>query len=110
MLFFSDIHSPSVVAANMTSISIQWNDPPPKLLGSPHRNMTQYAVTVSPQDGTESRIVFLPAEARVFVIAGLHLPNTFDIETEVVIDTEGQGVQTYDIGVPMITGKYTGCV
>ena len=91
---------------------MQWNDSPPKLLGSPHRNITQYAATIIPQDGKKSRIVFVPAKAGVVVnVTGLQLPNTFDIRIDVVIDTEGQGEQTYDIGVPMVTvtllpGKY----
>ena len=107
------IQSPSVLAVNMTSISVQWNEPPPVLIGNPHRYITQYEVTVSPRDGGNPQVALVPAEAGVVVIVtGLRLPNTFDIGIDVVIDTEGQGEQTYDIGVPVITvtpagpGKY----
>ena len=111
-----DIQPPSVVAFNMTSVSLQWNEPPPELTGNPHRNITQYVVTVSPQDGGDAKVVFVPAEAGVVgMVTGLRLPNTFDIGIEVVIDTEGQGEQTYDIGVPVITvtpapGMYNGSI
>ena len=102
----SDIHRLSVVTANTTSITLQWNESAPELTGNPYRNITQYAVTVTPRDGGEPRVVFVtaPAEtAAVAIVTGLHLPNTFDIGIEVVINTEGQGEQTYDIGVPVIT-------
>ena len=109
----SDIQPLSVVAGNKTSVSLQWNEPPPELTGNPHRNITQYVVKVSSQDGGDPQIVFVPAEVGVVgIVTGLRLPNTFDIGTKVVINTEGQGEQTYDIGVPVFTvtpvaGKYS---
>ena len=109
----SDIQSPSVAAVNLSSISLHWNESAPKLTGNPHRDITQYAVTISSRDGGDSQNVLVPAEAGVVVnVTGVRLPNIFDIGIEVVIDTEGQGEQTYDIGVPVITvtpaapGKY----
>ena len=100
----SDIKHPSVELVNDTSISMKWNETAPELIGNPHRNITQYAVTLSPKDGGDSQHMYVPAEAGVVVnVTGLQLPNTFDIGIDVIIDTEGQGERTYDIGVTVIT-------
>ena len=100
----SDIQSPSVELVNATSISLHYNESIPLLRGNPNRNITQYLVKVSPRDGGDQQVVFVtPEVSAVVIVTGLNLLNTFDIGTEVVIDTEGQGEQTYDIGVPVIT-------
>ena len=55
--------------------------------------------------------MFVPAEAdAVYIITGLQPVTTYDIQIDVVIDTEGQGEQTYDLGVPPLivtTREYT---
>ena len=96
------MQSPIVVGINETSITLQWKAPPPDLTGKPNRNITQYAVTVSPQDGGGSQVAFVPAEIdAVCIITDLRLHTTYDIKIDVIIDTEGQGEQTYDIGSPL---------
>ena len=86
------------------SITLQWNEPPPDLTGNPPRNITQYAVTVSPQDGGNPHVQFVPAKAgAVCFITNLQTTMAYDIKVEVVIDTERQGEQTYDIGPPQFT-------
>ena len=94
-----DIQPPTIVGVNETSITLQWSEPPPALTGNPHRIITQYAVKILPQVGGDPQVFFVPAEIdAVCVITGLHLSTTYDIKVDVVIDTEGQGEQTYDIG------------
>ena len=110
VLHFLDIQSPSVVnidtswTMDTSSFSLQWNGVPPKLTGSPRRNITQYAVTISRRDGEAPKVVYIPAEAgTVYAVTGLQKLSTYDIEVDVVIDTEGQGKQTYDLGISLIT-------
>ena len=96
--------TPTIVAVDETSITLQWNEPPPELAGNPHRNITQYAVTIIPQDGGESQVVFVRAEEDTFYnVTSLHLATIYDIKVHVVIDTERQGEQTYDIGPPVFS-------
>ena len=92
----------------MTLISLQWNDPPPRLLGSPQRSITQYEVTAVQRDGEGSQIALVTAEAGVvYTVSTLHSPMGFDFKTNVVINTEGQSEQSYDIGVPPLSGEIT---
>ena len=101
----TDIKSPSVMDFNSTSITLQWNEIPPVLTGSPQRSITQYAVTLTPQDDEETDVVFVPAEANVVHMFTSLRPNTtYIIKTGMVIDTviKGQVEQTYDIGVPLL--------
>ena len=85
-------------------MTLQWNEPAPELTGNPQRNITQYVVTISSQDGGHSQVVYVPAEAdAVYLIAGLQPSTTYDIEMDFVIDTEGQGEQMYDLGVSSLT-------
>ena len=87
------------MGVNDTSITLQWSEPPPELTENPHRIITQYAVKVVPQGGGDPQFAVVPAEIDVVcVITGLQLSTTYDIKVDVVIDTEGQGEQTYDIG------------
>ena len=103
----SDIQSPSV-GGNTTSISLQWNEPPPRLLGSPQRSITRYEVTTVQRDGGGSQIALVTAESGViYTVSSLHSPMGFDFRTNVVINTEGQGEQSYDIGVPPLSGEIT---
>ena len=100
----SDFQSPSVASVNETSITLQWNELPPELTGNPQRNITQYAVTISSQDGRHQEDVFIPAEdIAVYNFRSLQPATTYNIKVNIVIDTAGQGEQTYDIGVsPLI--------
>ena len=73
-------------------------------MGKPHRTITHYIVTVVPRDGGDSQAAFVLAEAGiVYNITGLN-QTTYDVKVEqVIIDTEGQGEQIYDLGSPMVT-------
>ena len=103
------IQSPSVAAVNASSIALQWNETIPVLAGNPHRNITSYEVTVTNQnDGTKQAVFVSAAPGMVYNITGLQRGSTYDIEINVVIDTEGQGEQTYDIGIRPITVNTTG--
>ena len=98
------MQSPSVAGINESSITLRWNEPPPEVPRNPQRNITQYVVTVSPQDGGDAQVVLVPAEAGAeYIIAGLQPVTPYDINVNVVINTEGQGDKTYDIGVLPLT-------
>ena len=96
------------VGAN--TVTLSFNDSPPQLSGEPQRSITQYAVTFTPQDGSPSKTVFVPAEAGATVeVPGLEPETMYDITTRAVIETEGQGEGMYDLGAPLIsvlTRKY----
>ena len=103
---FTDIKSPSVTGFNSTSFMLKWNETPPVLTGNPQRSITKYAVTLTPKNGGDSEVVFVPAEAdAVHMFTSLQHNTTYNIEIGVVIDTviKGQVEQTYDIGVPLLT-------
>ena len=73
------------------------------MTGNPQRNITQYVVTVSSEDGMEQQVVVAPAEAAaVYTITGLQPATTYDIGVYIVINTVGQGEQTYDFRVPSL--------
>ena len=100
---FLDIRSPSIVGISGTSITLQWSEPPPILTGIPRRVIIQYVVTVVPRDGGDSQVVFVPAEDGImYNITGLKR-TTYDIIVEYIIDTDGQGQQTYDLRSPLLT-------
>ena len=109
---FLDFQSPSVANLNETSVTLQWNEPPPEMTGYPQRNITQYAVSISSQDGGEQEVALVPAEAgsnTVYTATDLQPATIYDIEFNVVIDTEGQGERTYDLGISSLivsTRKY----
>ncbi len=99
----------SIINIEDMNITLSWNDLPPSLSGDIPREITQYAVTVTPQDGGPSQTVYVPAEEGVeYTVTGLMPGTTYDIDIEVVIDTDGQGEVEYDIGVErqtVTTGK-----
>ncbi len=91
----------SIINIEDMRITLSWNDPPPSLSGDIPREITQYAVTVTPQDGGPSQTVYVPAEGGAeYTITGLMPGTAYDIDIEVVIDTDGQGEVEYDIGIP----------
>ena len=68
------------------------------------RNITQYAVTLTPQDGGDPITAFVPAEAGGEVtIPGLEPETTYDVLVEAVIDTVGQGEEIFDLGFTPMT-------
>ena len=68
------------------------------------RNITQYAVTLTPQDGGLPITVFVPAEPGASIeVTGLTPETAYDVDVMAVIDTEGQGEVTYNLGIPTIT-------
>ena len=84
-----------------TSVSLTWPDPPPQLEGEPQRAIAQYAVTATPQDGGPSETFYVPAEEGAeLTLSGLDPETTYDIGVSAVIDTEGQGEETFDLGFP----------
>ncbi|XP_072042791.1 uncharacterized protein [Amphiura filiformis] len=99
-----DIPSPSVanVGIGVGSVVLSWDEPPPTLDSNPPRNITLYDVTLTPQDGGPSQTVYVPTEAGTnYTITGLKQGTMYDIETRVVIETEGQGdPEPYDLGIP----------
>ena len=74
------------------------NDPP-MLEGDPQRAITQYAVTLTPQDGGPAQIAYIPAEAGTYPVEGLSPETMYDVLFEPVIDTEGQGEEPFDLGI-----------
>ena len=97
------IQSPSIVGISATSITLQWSEPPPVLTGIPHRIITHYVVTVVDRDRGDSLVNYVLAEAGiVYNITGLR-PTKYDIKVEHVIDTDGQGEQTYDLESPLLS-------
>ena len=101
---------PSVASVTNTSITLQWNEPPPELWGNPQRNITRYAVTYSVHDNGNSQVVFVPAEAGAeYTILDLQPETLYDIGVNAVINTDGQGEHPYDLRVQVLTvstGKY----
>ena len=103
-ILLPDIQAPSVANIDVWSFSLQWNGSPPELTGNPPRNITQYAVTVSQQDSEDPQIVYVPAVTDAScVVTGLQPETKYDIQTSVVIDTDGQGEQTHELGIHLIT-------
>ena len=97
--------SPSIAGFNKTSITLQWTEPPPELTGKPQRLITQYAIKIIQKyNGGNLQVALVPAEGdAMYVITNLQPATTYDIEVNVVIDTEGQGEQPFDLGVPFLT-------
>ena len=105
----SDLPS-ATVNVSSNSITLNWDGPPPELTGDPQRAITQYAVTLTPQNGGEPITTFSPAEAgSEATFTGLEPETTYDIQINAVIDTEGQGEETFDIGVPLFSETTCEC-
>ena len=99
-----DLLPASVNNVTSKSISLNWDQPPPELTGDLQRTITQYAVTVTPEDGDPLDTVVVPAEAgTVYTIDNLTPDTAYDIQISVVIDTERQGEETFDIGAPSLS-------
>ena len=105
-----DLPPPSLGDVGARSITLNWDEPPPGLTSEPPRNITHFAVTLTPRDGGDAITVYAPAEAGTSLdITGLTPETEYHIEVMVVIDTEGQGEETYDLRIPIltvITGKF----
>ena len=99
-----DQPSPSVTDIGGRSITISFDEPPPELAGDIDRSITQYAVTLTPQDGGDPITVLVPAEAGSEVtIPGLKPETTYEVLVETVIDTAGQGEEIYSLGAVPFT-------
>ena len=105
-----DLPPPSLGEVGARSITLNWDEPPPELTSELPRNITQFAVTLTPRDGGDPITVYTPAEAGTSLdVPGLTPETEYDIEVMAVIDTEGQGEETYDLGIPILTvntGKF----
>ncbi len=67
----------------------------------PPRNITEYALTFTPEDGGPPETVFIPAEAGNFTVPGLQPETVYELDIAPVIVTEGQtepGI--YNLGQP----------
>ena len=74
------------------------------MAGELRRNITQYEVTLIPQDGGDPITVYAPAEAGTAIeVSGLTPETQYDIQIRAVIETEGQGEESYDLGIPRMT-------
>ena len=96
--------SPTVGEIGARSVTFSLDEPLPVLSGTPQREITQFAVTFTPQDGGPPVTMYFPAEdGTSFTADGLSPETAYDVEVGVVIDTEGQGEETYDLGIPALT-------
>ncbi len=96
-----DLPTPSLSNIEDMSLTLRWDEKPPELSGNPQRQITEYAVTVAPQDGGPSQTVYVPAEEGAeYTITGLMPGTMYSVDVGVVVDTDGQGELTYDIDVP----------
>ena len=86
------------------SVTLSFDTPPPEVTGDLERSITQYAVTLTPQDGGDPISVFVLAEVGAIVtIRDLESGTTYEVAVNAVIHTAGQGEETYDLGfTPMI--------
>ena len=99
----SEIPPPSVSDIAGRSITVNWDEPPPELAGDLKRNITQYAITLTPQDGGPPQTFSVPAEAGTeYELTGLMPETTYELQINAVINTDGQGEEIYDIGIPQI--------
>ena len=109
IFFSSDIQATTILSVTGGSITLQWNESIPVLMGNPQRNITYYEVTLTPRNGGTTQVVFVPAEAgAVYTVTKLRYLTTYDIEVNPVINTEGQGEQTYSMEVHSVTANTTG--
>ena len=110
LFFLPELPSPSFTDIGGRSVTLSFDEPPPELAGDLERSITQYAVTLTPQDGGDPITVLVPAEAgSEGTVSGLEPETTYDVLVEAVIDTPGQGEETYDLGfTPMTVGTSKG--
>ena len=102
--FIKELPPPSLGDVGARSVILNWDEPPPELTGDLPRAITQYAVTLTPRDGGSPISTFAPAEAGTSLrVTGLKPETEYDVEVMAVIDTEGQGEETYDLGIPILT-------
>ena len=102
LYLYTDLPAASIVDVTSDSISLTWNEPPPALTGDLQRAITQYAVTVKPEDG-DGLSYIVPAQAGTGFIFNLLEPDTvYDVQISAVIYTERQGEVTFDIGTPSL--------
>ena len=101
--------SPVVDSIDSSGITLTWEDAPPDLPGDLQRSIAQYEVTVTPQNGGDPITYYVPAvEGASVIISNLESGTPYDVQVNAVIETEGQGETTVDLGVPPLsitTGK-----
>ena len=103
-MYLTEVPSPTVDEIGARSVTFSLDEPLPLLTGAPQREITQFAVTFTPQDGGPPVTMYFPAEEGTpFTADGLSPETAYDVEVGVVIDTEGQGEETYDLGIPPLT-------
>ena len=103
-MFLPDLPSPSFTEVGDRSVTLSFDEPPPALVGDLERNITQYAVTLTPQDGGDPITIFVPSGTGSEVtVQDLEPETTYDVKVEAVIDTAGQGEETYDLGFTPMT-------
>ena len=103
-MFLIELPSPSFTDIGGRSVTLSFDESPPELAGDLERSITQYAVTLTPQDGGDPITVSVPAEAGAEVtVPGLEPETTYDVEVEAVIDTAGQGEEVFDLGFTPMT-------
>ena len=110
VFFFSELPSPSFTDIAGRSVTLSFADPPPELTSDIERSITQYAVTLTPQDGGDPITAFVPAEAGAEItVPGLKPETMYSVEIEAVIDTAGQGEEIYNLGGDPLTIETSGC-
>ena len=68
------------------------------------REITQYSITATPQDGGPSVTFYVLAEEGASItVSDLDPETAYDIKVSAVIDTEGQGEETFDLGLPSLS-------
>ncbi len=97
-----ELPSPTVDDIGPNSFTLNWpEEDPPELMSDPPRTINEYAVTVTPEDGGPSQTFYVPAESNATLeVTGLDPETEYDVDIGAVIDTEGQGENVYDLGVP----------
>ena len=103
-MYLLELPSPSFTDIGGRSVTLRFDEPPPELAGDLERSITQYAVTLTPQDGGDPITVLVPAEAgSEGTVSGLEPETTYDVLVEPVIDTPGQEEEIYNLGFTPIT-------
>lgn len=100
LLFSLDLPSPVFGGDDGTSVTLTFEEPPPELPGGdPPRSIAVYVVTFTPQDGGPAQTVSVPAEeGATLTVSGLTPETAYDVSVSAGIETEGQGLETFDLG------------